>query len=61
MQKSPTNLQALESEKLLESAIELNLQMSYESRIEAHESALQLLNDLRQAGEEHRAESQGTA
>lgn len=46
-----------DSTELLESAIELKLAMSYEERIEAHENALRLLNDLKQAGEENRAKS----
>ena len=47
-----------DSEKLLESAIESNLQMTYENRIEAHENARELLIDLQKAGEELRAKSQ---
>lgn len=43
---------------LLESAIESNLKMSYEARIEAHENARQLMIDLKLAGEEARAKSQ---
>jgi hypothetical protein len=48
---------AIDSEKLIESAIESNLQMTYEDRIEAHENARQLLIDLQQAGEDLRAKS----
>ncbi len=46
------------SEHLLDSAIELNLKMSVEERIEAHENSRQLLVDLKQAGDALRAESQ---
>lgn len=53
--------QEIVSSKLLESAIELNLAMSFEERIEAHENALRLLNDLKLAGEDNRAKSQGPA
>ncbi len=35
--------------------------MSYEERIEAHENARQLLEDLKKAGESLNAKSQGTA
>jgi hypothetical protein len=50
------------AQRLLESAIEQNLAMTYEQRIEAHENARQLMNDLRDAGKElHGAESQGPA
>lgn len=53
--------QEIVSTKLLESAIELKLAMSFEERIEAHENALQLLNDLKLAGEDNRAKSQDPA
>jgi vacuolar-type H+-ATPase subunit H len=49
---------AQDSEKLLESALESNIKLTYEARIEAHENARQLLADLRQAGEELRAKPQ---
>lgn len=50
-----------DAEKLLESAVESRLQMTYEERINAHENARQLLVDLKQAGEVLRAKSQGTS
>lgn len=53
-----TEQQVIDSKKLLDSAIELNLALTFEERIEAHENALQLLNDLKFAGEENRAKSQ---
>ncbi len=49
------------SQQLLESAIESNLKLSYEARIEAHENARRLAADLRQAGEALRAKSQGAS
>ena len=52
-ENSPIN-----QEKLLESAIEANLKMTHEERIEAHEKALELLVDLQKAGEDLRAKSQ---
>lgn len=51
---SPIN----DSEKLMDSALEHNLKMTIEERIEAHENARQLLVDLKQAGDILRAESQ---
>ena len=51
----------VDSQKLLESAVELNLQMTYEERIDAHENSRELMNDLRQAGEELRAKSQNAS
>ncbi len=41
-----------DAEQLLQSAIISNLKMSYEERIEAHENARQLAEDLRLAGQE---------
>ncbi len=66
MKKTNHNLaleQTLQSDSkiLLESAIEINLQMSVEKRIEAHENARQLMMDLRQAGQELDAKSQRTS
>jgi len=37
------------------SLVERALSLSYEERIDAHESARQLMNDLKKAGEEYRA------
>ena len=42
---------------LLDSAITEKLKLSYEQRIEAHEKALKLVNDLKLAGEKLRAGS----
>ena len=50
-----------DSRKLLEFAIEANLKMTYENRIDAHENARELLVDLRQAGEKLRAKSQSSS
>jgi hypothetical protein len=50
-----------DSEKLLKAAIEFRLVMTYEERVEAHENARQLLVDLKAAGEELRAKSQGSS
>lgn len=47
-----------ESEMLELAAIELRLKMSPEQRILAHENALRLMRDLRQAGGALDAESQ---
>ena len=46
-----------ESQALLVSSILSNLQKSYEERIEAHENARELMNDLAEAGKSLRAES----
>lgn len=48
---SDTNLEC-EAEKLLESAILANLEMTPEGRIEAHEHARELMLDLQAAGRE---------
>jgi len=47
-------------EPLLEAAIEMNLKLSYEARIEAHENARTLAFDLATAGKESCARSQST-
>jgi hypothetical protein len=53
---------AEDSLKLLESAIALNLEMTPEERIEAHENARQLMADLQEAGKALReSESQNPA
>ena len=49
---------SMDSEKLLESAIDANLKMTPEERIEAHENARQLMVDLQQAGDALREKSQ---
>lgn len=46
---------ALDSEKLLASAIASNLEMTPEERIEAHENARKLMADLQEAGRVLRA------
>ena len=38
------------------SLIEHNLTLSYEERIEAHEAALQLVSDLKKAGQQYYAQ-----
>lgn len=43
---------------LLISALEMNLELSYEQRIEAHENSRSLVNDLSEAGEKLRAGSE---
>ncbi|MFM8268794.1 MAG: hypothetical protein ACKN9V_01285, partial [Pseudomonadota bacterium] len=45
---------------LLEAAIERNLQLSYEARIESHENARTLASDLAAAGKDACARSQST-
>ena len=45
---------------LLEAAIERNLQLSYEARIDSHENARTLALDLAAAGKESCARSQST-
>ncbi len=50
-----------DAEQLLQSAIISNLKMSYEERIEAHENARQLAEDLRLAGMSLHEKSEGTA
>jgi hypothetical protein len=53
---------ATDSDKLLESAIIANLEMTAEERIEAHEKARELMVDLQDAGKALRAaESQSTS
>lgn len=49
---------AVEAQKNLKSQIQHLQELTYEERIEAHENALKLYNDLRAIGEERRAESQ---
>lgn len=46
-----SNLKALEekSELLIESALSIKLQLSFEERIESHENARQLISDLSNA------------
>lgn len=56
----PDRLQE-DSQKLLEAAIESRLKLTYEERIEAHENARKLMEDLRSAGEAQRAESQSSS
>jgi hypothetical protein len=41
--------------------IDHNLRLSHEERIEAHESARQLVEDLQEAGREYRAQQSQTA
>ena len=48
-------------ELLLEAAVEMNLRLSYEARIEAHENARLLALDLSAAGKESSARSQSAA
>lgn len=50
-----------DSEKLLESAIELHLKLTHEQRISAHENARELANDLREAGKELHAGPKGSS
>ena len=47
-------------EPLLEAAIEMNLKLSYEARIESHENARTLAFDLATAGKESCARPQST-
>lgn len=49
-----------EAEALAVAALTERLAMSYEERIEAHENARLLMEDLKLAGEKNRAESQNT-
>lgn len=51
------NNQEINSNRLLDSAIAEKLKLSYEQRIEAHQKALELTNELKLAGEELRARS----
>ncbi len=41
-----------ESLSLLISALEIKLELSFEDRIESHDLALELANDLREAGDD---------
>lgn len=47
--------QEINSNLLLDSAIAEKLKLSYEQRIEAHQKALELTNELKRLGEELRA------
>ncbi|NDC23807.1 MAG: hypothetical protein EB078_01365 [Proteobacteria bacterium] len=60
---SKTDVEAPEHprELLLEAAVEMNLRLSYEARIEAHENARLLALDLSAAGKESSARSQSAA
>ena len=49
--------QDINSELLLDSAIAEKLKLSFEERIESHEKARELLNELKLAGEKLRAGS----
>ncbi len=53
----------LEQDSILlnQAALEERLKMTPEERIEAHENARQLMEDLKQAGEAARAESQSSS
>ncbi|MEK7691133.1 MAG: hypothetical protein AAB425_08945 [Bdellovibrionota bacterium] len=46
---------AADSDSLLKSALETNLELTPEQRIEAHENARHLMLDLQAAGKAHRA------
>ncbi len=46
-----------DSEKLLISALEEKINLSFEQRIESHENARRLVDQLFQAGEDYRARS----
>lgn len=46
-----------ESKQLLNAAIDERLNMTYEERIEAHENARQLMEDLKKAGESFRCKT----
>ncbi|MBT4792495.1 MAG: hypothetical protein HON90_13065 [Halobacteriovoraceae bacterium] len=46
-----------DSEELLYSALKEKLKLSFELRIESHENARKLVEDLSQAGQEQRARS----
>lgn len=59
--ESASQILADDQRQLLESAIEGRLAMTYEERIEAHENARQLLNDLQAAGKKARAESESSS
>lgn len=50
-----------DSKKLLDAAITERLAMSYEQRIESHENARQLAEELKKAGETLHAKSQSAS
>ncbi len=52
------NTQHFDSQKLLESALLEKLELNFEARIESHENARKLVQELKQAGQEQRARSQ---
>jgi hypothetical protein len=54
------NNDQLNHEQLLTSAIEQRLELSYEERIESHEQAKRLVNDLTSEGEKLLARSKET-
>ncbi len=49
------------SKELQEAAIEERLMMTPEERVQAHENARQLVNDLKNAGDIARAESESSS
>ncbi|MGZ3743505.1 MAG: hypothetical protein ACXWRE_00140 [Pseudobdellovibrionaceae bacterium] len=62
MQTKPPENNLSEISELLEIVdLQERLNMSFEERIEAHENARMLLEDLKLAGENERAKSQGAS
>jgi len=53
----PQKIMEEESTQLLNVAIEERLKMTYEERIEAHENARELMEDLKNAGEAFRCKT----
>jgi hypothetical protein len=55
--KTDNSFKDSDSEKLLNSALKEKLKLSFEMRIESHENARKLVEELSQAGAEQRARS----
>lgn len=62
-EKTASSLQQLREDSILlnQSALEERLKMTPEERIEAHENARQLMEDLKRAGGAIRAESESSS
>lgn len=54
---TPQKILEEESKQLLNAAIEERLKMTFEERIEAHENARELMEDLKKSGESFRCKT----
>ncbi len=60
-EESAAGMATTETKGIDLSLVEHHLRLSYEERIEAHESARQLVDDLQEAGRQYRANQSQTA